>query len=883
MSKSLLILLLAALCGPLARPQVNPLVNIKGHIIDKDSQQPLMDAIVTLLNAKDSSRITAAFSDRNGAFILHAYPGAYLLHIAYIGYRQYQQLLSITNESQKDVGTISLQKTGVTLGIVEIVEQRVPIVVKKDTLEFNADYYKPRQNAVVEQLLKKIPGIEIDKEGNIKVNGQSAKSIMVNGQPFFGSSPTLASRNLLADLIDKIQLIDQRPYQAEFSGVNDGQTGKIINITTKKENNNKFTGRLLGGYGTNDRYAAAGNLNRFGEHALSLIGQSNNANSAHENGVAIGGFGITKASMGGINYNTTINGVLKISSSTYINYSNVIQKHQVQRQNLLPDTTYYYNQNADNNNSTANYVANTHIEYQPDTSQRMVLSMSINHTKENNSQLSAYESLGNKKQPVNNGSTLLTNNGTSSLAGALASYVKSFGMGRALKISLVGHYRTAPHLQFNRSTNRFFTPNGSVQSDSLNQYSATNNRSYDIRLDIAYANPLYKDHFLDVIYNYSHNQDRAGKSTYDFNANIHAYNLLNDSLSNTFRNIAALHDASVTFRAQKARYYYSIGIAFQASSLRSNNISRQIVQQQQNTGIFPVVNFNYAFTDNRRLKFQYMGNLQQPDVTLLQPVPDNSDPLYIKLGNPDLKSATTHTANMEYTSIDPVSFKTTMVALSGGLTKNKIIMASWLDSLGRQVSQPLNANGAWYVNTNITNSFAIKKWQTNINATTTLAVNRDINYTNGQWGHAYNLSAGQNLSCNYAYKQLLDGTLATGINYNSISYSQQKENNINVYTWHCDFSYNLTLPWGFSLGANINYQYNTGIAAGSNVNIILLNAVIDKSVFSRKQGLIRLQGFDLLDQNKSYTRTFGVNYVEDTQTQVLPRFFMCSFIYMLKP
>ncbi|HEU4552459.1 MAG TPA: outer membrane beta-barrel protein [Chitinophaga sp.] len=882
MSKTLLILLLAALCCLNAWSQVNPPVHIKGRIIDKDSQQPLMDAVVTLLNAKDSSRVTAAFTDKNGAFTLQAHSGAYLLHVTYIGYRQRQQLLNITNESLQDIGAISLQKTGVTLGLVEIVEQRVPMVVKKDTLEFNADYYKLRQNAVVEQLLKKIPGIEIDKEGNIKVNGQPVKSILVNGQPFFGSNPTLATRNLSADLIDKIQLIDQRAYQSQFSGTNNEQTEKMINITIKKENNNKFTGRFLGGYGTDDRYAAAGNLNRFGDHALTLLGQSNNANGAHESGIPIGGYGIAKTSMGGVNYNTAVNSALKISSNAYVNYFNTTEKRQVQRQNLLPDTTYYYNQDADNGSSATNYAAGTHIEYKPDTSQRMVLSVSISRTTENNKQQSAYESLGDKKQPVNSGTTLLTGNSTRSEAGVLVSYRKRFKAGREFSASFIARYQTAPLLQFNRSLNYFFNPDGSSQSDSINQYATTGNHGYDIILNMAYAYPLYKNHFLDATYSYNRNQTTTEKNTYDFNTIAHVYNLLNDSLSNAFRNIAQVHRAGISFREQKERYDYSIGIALQLSSLRSNNISQQIVQQQT-AGIFPAAAFNYAFANNRRLKLQYSGNLQQPDITLLQPVPDNTNPLYIKLGNPDLKPAVMHAVNMSYNSVNPASFKTTMVAINATMIRNKIIMASWLDSLGRQVSKPLNANGAWFVNTNITNSFAIKKWQTNINSTTTLAVNRDINYTNGQWGHAYNLAAGQNLSCSYAYKQLLDGTLATGVSYNSVHYSQQKGNNINVYTWYCDFSYNLTLPLEFSLGANINYQHNTGIAPGNNVNIILLNATIEKSLFARKQALIRLQAFDLLSQNKGYTRTFGVNYVEDTQTQVLPRFFLCSFIYMLKP
>ncbi|WP_217605213.1 outer membrane beta-barrel protein [Chitinophaga sp. GbtcB8] len=885
MSKILLIVLFVALCSLHAWPQAISHVRVKGRIIDKETQQPLADATVALLYAKDSSRAASGFTDKNGAFALdEVQPGDYRLYITYLGYQQQLKSVTIPADTLMQLGSIALQKTGVTLGMVEIVEVRMPMVVKKDTLEFNADYYKTRENAEMEELLKKLPGVEITPDGTIKVNGETVKRILVDGKPFFGDDPKLATRNLPADMIDKIQLVDRKSDQAQFSGAADGKTEKTVNITIKEEKKNSFLGRAMGGYGTDERFALNGNLNRFGDQQLSFLGGGNNVNGSQENGMQIGGNGITRIWNAGANYSTVIGSALKLSGSYYMNDMHTDNERISTRQNLLPDTTYYYNQQTHSLSNGSSHTSDLRVEYRPDTLHTVIASINANYVKNNDSQENVFESLSGQKQLINSGNIYNENTSASPNITTNLFFGKRFKRtGRTFSTNIQASFNTNKQQQFNSSNDLFMQPDGEMFRDTINQRNDINNRNQVISFNFTYTEPLYKDHFLDAVYTYNRSMTSADKLAYDYNAAKGAYDRPNDSLSNSFKNTFVLQHSSLSFRTQKAKYDYSIGVLMQLSNLYNNNISGHNKLWKNTNSFFPVAVFNYAFSSNHRLRLQYNGSTQPPDVNLLQPVPNNNNPLYIQLGNPDLKPTVMHSFNVGYNTFNPGTFQGMNFNASAVLFTNKIITASRLDSLGRQVSQPLNANGVYNLGVNITNAFRLKKIHTDINTNTMIAFNRDINYTNDQPGDVKNLYVSQHISFNYNYERLLDLAFRTGINYNGARYSLQKGSNIDLYSYTAALSGNIILPIGFSIGGNVNYQHNAGITAAYNQNVTMVNAYIARSVFRRKTGLMKLQGFDLLNQNHAVMRTYGTNYIEDMQATVLQRFFMLSFTCFLKP
>jgi len=880
-------MIIVTLCALQARPQTQPTVRVKGRIADKDSQQPLADATVSLLRTQDSSRVVAAFTDATGAFSLDGVKeGSYQLYITFLGYQPLLHPVAVrSSDTLVDLGVISVQGTGVSLKTVEIVQVRAPMVIKRDTLEFNAEHYKTRENAVMEELLQKLPGVQVEKDGSIKINGQPVKRILVNGKPFFGDDPKMATRNLPADMIDKIQLVDKKSDQAQFSGIDDGKKEKAINITIRKDKKGMFLGQVSGGYGTDARFAGKGHLSRFSDgEQLSVLAEGSNINGYQEGQTRLnGGNGVIRNWRGGVNYSRDVSQKLKVSVSTMVNDSRTENERTVARQNLLPDTTYYYNQQTHSADNNTFYNFDMRTEYKPDTLHIINVSGGFSYSRSKSDWESFYESLSGKQELVNRGELQNTS------AGNLPSFNINVLLGkkfkkkdRAASVNFSFYGNKSEQENFNRSHNVFFQNNGEVLADTINQRSNAGNHNSAIQLSATYTEPVFKDRFIDLLYIYSGNAMQSDKLTYDYNPARKIYDQLNDSLTNLFRNNYSFHLASLSFRTRKKKYEYSLGAYVRFSDLDNNNISQNSQIRQSVFNIFPMANMSYTFTNNKRLQFYYSGSAMQPDLLQMQPVPDNSNPLYIKLGNPDLKLAVVHNFNMWYNAFNAVTMHGFSTSANLSIFPNKIVNANWFDSLGRQVSQPLNVSGAYNFNINVTNALPLKKEGAAINTNTAFLVNRDINFINGVKGAVQNYNIVQELIFNYANKSAMNLSTRASVLWNGVRYSTQKSNNSNFFSYYLSADISIELPAGFAIGSNADYILNTGRTEGYNQSAVLLNAFISKSLFRNKKGGIKLQGFDLLSQNLSITRNVGENYIEDVQARILKRFFLVSFSYYLK-
>ena len=886
MRKTLLIVIIVTLCALQAWTQTLPTVRVKGRITDKDSQQPLADATVALLSAKDSSRITGGFTDAKGVFSLDGVKeGSYKLYITFLGYQPVLHPVTVaSSDTLVDLGAIPLQGTGVSLRTVEIIQVRTPMVVKRDTLEFNAEYYKTRENAVMEELLRKLPGVQIEKDGTIKVNGQAVKRILVNGKPFFGDDPKMATRNLPADMIDKIQLIDKKSDQSEFSGVDDGKKEKAINITIRKDKKGAFLGQISAGYGTDERFAGSGHLSRFSDgEQLTFLGNGNNINGYQEGQTRlIGGSGIARNWNGGVNYSKDISQQLKVSGSYAIGDYRTENDTKVARQNLLPDTTYYYNQDNHSKDNSTYHIFNVLTEYKPDSTYTIAVSGSFSYGKTKNTLGNQYESLNSGRELVNKGTIQNTGSGSSPVYSINVLIGKKFKKkGRAVSANFGFYGSNNDQENFNRSENLFFQSNGEVHGDTINQRKNSGNDNRVARLSVTYTEPIFKDRFLDVLYVYSRTGMFSEQLTYDYNAAGKVYDRINDSLSNSFRNNYSFHLTSLSIRTRKQKYEYSLGAYIQLSELNSDNVSRNSRIHQSLVNFFPMATLSYTFSSSKRLQFSYNGSPQQPSLAQLQPVPDNSNPLYVQLGNPDLKPALVHNFNAWYNAFNASTLYGLSLSANFSLYPDKIVNTNWFDSLGKQVSKPVNMSGAYNFSVNVVNSLPLKKQVTSINTNTAFFAGRDINFINGVKGYMRNFSISQELVFNYA-KDIFNLTAQGSVVWNGVRYAIQKENNSNYFNYNLSSIFSINLPLGFTFGGNADYLLNAGRTEGYNQQAILLNAFISKSLFQHKQASIKLQGFDLLSQNLSIARNVGENYIEDVQGRILKRFFLISFTYYLK-
>ncbi|GAA0536594.1 outer membrane beta-barrel protein [Chitinophaga japonensis] len=855
---------------------------MKGQIRDKHSKVPLPGATVVLLNDRDSSLVASVLTTKDGVFnIERLQVGSYRLHITYLGYRSIRESIEINvPKIPVDMGTIYMEKTGLTLATVEI---KSPIIVKRDTLEFDASYFPTRENAIIEELLKKLPGVFVDRDGTIRMQGETIKRILIDGRPFFEDDPTMATKNLTADIIDKIQLIDEKSKEAQFTGISDGNDEKVINLIIKKDRKKGLIGGITVGYGTDDRFAISANVNRFGDnHQVSFIGKGNNTNDIQDGKDTRNSSGITRQWNGALNYNTDFGSNLKLHSSYSLNNSRKDNRQNSIKHNFFSDTSWYYNQYLRSVDNGTNHSFNIRMEYQIDTMQMLEIMTNINYILGSNLQENDYETLNSKQDQINSGTTYISGESRNPDFFTSITYRKKLRKaGQTISTGMNFGYGSHAEEIFNISTNSFLNPDGDSFVDSLNQRTKYDNRHRVFQYHITYTEPVIKSSILRLSYLFTKDYSVPEKLSYDFNASKGEYDHLNDSLSNSFKNSTDFHFASASIHTLKTKYDYSLGLNMLYSNMGNKNISLRSNLIKHTSNFYPTVSFNYSFTKTKKLRLNYSADIQAPSINDLQPVLDNRNPLYIKLGNPDLKPGRADNLSVTFNDFNPGNMRSLSANINASVISNKIVPANWLDSLGRQVSQPRNLDGAWNISLNIDNGLYLKHLQTNIKSSTSFTFNRNVNLINGLKGYINDLSISQTLFFSYNHKELFDLTARTNAQYSIVKYSMQNNSNNNSLSYAFSFTGNINLPYGFTVGSIADYTMNIGRAEGFNMNIMMINAFVSKSFFSNKKGLLKFQGFDLLKQNISITRNIGDNYYEDVRTNALQRFFMLSFSYFL--
>jgi len=903
---------------------------IKGLLTDSSATHPLPDATVALLNGRDSSLASTAFTDQKGAFSFAGVaPGSYRVYITFLGYKPVFKSITVpTDQPVVDMGTIQLKGKGLLLNEVEIIQEVPPVVVKQDTLEFNAGSFKTRENSVVEDLLKKLPGVTVDKDGTITAQGETVKRVLVDGKPFFSDDPKLATKNLPADIIDKIQLIDRKSDQAQFTGIDDGNTEKAINITIKKDKKKGIFGRASAGYGDNDRFAVNASLNSFKDNRqLSFLGSGNNVNNlgytfndvfsfngnsggggggggggraggggrgaAQSTISSLGGnspTGITRNWNAGFNYNQDLNSKVKINASYFINDTRTETKRTSNRQTFLSDTTYYYNQQSGSVSNNNNHRVNMRVEYQIDSMHSLIVTPTFSYTKGSSNSLNTYQSLDENKVQTIDGVSNNRSQATSPNFNTTALFRKKFHkIGRSLSANFSFGYNTTDRQNYFKTTDTHLaTDSTDAFHTGYDRMTNADNMGRNLGVRLTYTEPLMKDRFLELSYALNNNYSNSKNLTYDVNGDNGKYDKLNDSLSNIFENTFTTQQAGIDIRTQKLKYDYTFGLNVQFASLLNDNVSRKTQINQHTVNFYPSASFNYNFQRGKRLRFRYNGSTSQPTVTQLQPLPDLTSSLYVQQGNPDLKPSFSHNINMGYNVFNNSTFRGFFTGLNASMVSNKIVNANRVDTSGKQYTKPINSSGAYNVSAYAVNSIPIKKLNTSISLNASANFGRDVSFTGSNTSFdrlkksfTRNFGLTQGVSFNYTYKELFDFSTSANINYSGARYDIQPANNTNYFNYAFSFDYNVNLPLGIIIGSDITYTLNAGRAEGYNVDVTMLNAFISKSVFKNKRGQIKLTGYDLLHQNVSISRNTGENYIEDVNNMVLQRYFMISFTYFI--
>ncbi|HEY9261255.1 outer membrane beta-barrel protein [Chitinophaga sp.] len=434
--------------------------------------------------------------------------------------------------------------------------------------------------------------------------------------------------------------------------------------------------------------------------------------------------------------------------------------------------------------------------------------------------------------------------------------------------------------KFAISQNAYFSASGESSGDTLNQHFNTNSQSQKALFYINYTEPIKESGFLTFFIGMDQTNELYDKSAFSYNTANGLYDKYIDSMSNTFKNISTQHCERISWYAQKNKVNYTIALSSLSYSI-SNSPLNQSKISLHGTILLPSFYFNYSISNNKQLRLRYSKTAQFPDITQLQPIPDVSDPLNLKLGNLSLKPGSSHGFSLSYNTFDAISLRTLYLSISSNVNNNQIINDTKTDSIGRQVTQPFNHSGGYYVSLDFSRGLPFKKRSNSINLATKYILQRSINYVNGNKNMNDKLSIAQSISYNSEQIKLFDYMISANVNYNNLHYSNPSNTTTSYLAYGASYNGNLNLPFGITISTFLRYSYASGLPVAYNNNIWILNASISKTLFQHKQGMITFQGIDLLKQNKSITRKVEVNYIEDIQTNTLDPFFLLKFSYFL--
>lgn len=918
---------------------------IRGRLADTTSSQVLQQATVNVM-AGDASIVAHGLTDSTGHFVLRNIPvGKYKLQVMFTGYDTRYQEFSITKDALAlDAGTIYMQLQAGTLAAVVV--QAPPIIIKKDTTEYNAQMFNVKPNATAQDLLTKLPGMDVAKDGSIKAQGETVQRVLVNGKRFFGDDPKTATQNLPSDVIEKIQVFDDQSDQSKFTGFDDGNRVKTINIITKQNMRKGYFGRAIVGGGVEATdgkglFDAAGNVSRFnGDQQVTLIAQANNTNkqnftvqdilgsggsggggrSGYAGGIGgaaggnFGGAGGNRAGNGGglsTGFSNSSNGIVttlatglnyrdnwgkktQISGSYF--YNNLLtEKEQASNtENFIKgDSSIFNNQGTNSRNRSINQRLNLNIESDFDSSNSMVIRPNVSYQQTAGSATTTTNTSRGTSVPISSSyaHTNTNNHGYNGSADVLFRH-KFAKKGRTFSID-VNFGGTQNDGSGNNYSTSLYHLKANDSTSLIDQQYITKSNSKNISTTLSYTEPIGKKSILEFNYNYTYTNSNADRYTYNYDSASKTFSIPDSLLTNTYENSYYSNRGTISYRFQTTNVNFSIGSGVQFGNLTSNNTSKNLELTQHYTNLYPSANLTYKISRSTTLRFNYSGRTSQPTAQQLQPVIDNSDPLNIRIGNPNLKQSFTNSFRLLLISFNNQNFHNMFASINANFVSNNIVNSTITNVVtGVDSIRPVNLNGTYNLNAFFNYGFPLKKPKANLNFTTNLSDTRGVSLfdTTGSIQHlnsgttnfTTNYTIGETVKFTTNLKSGFDMNFSASPTYNIARYTQSPSQNLEYFSLALSTDFTLYSKNGWIFSPDFTYTYYGGRAQGYNTSIPLLNVGVAKQFLKNKAGELRLSVFDLLNQNKSIQRNVTENYVQDIQTKTLTRYFLLTFTYNLR-
>lgn len=897
MKKTLLIVFLLVFA-----PAAALAFNITGRVID-DAGEPMMRATVRLLSSRDSSVAKGALTNDNGAFrLIDVAAGRYILETSYTGYAPVHKTVTMGKKNVA-LGNITLSEDAIMLKGTTVVGVRPAVKVMEDTVEFTADSYKVQPNAVVEDLLKRLPGVEVDSEGKITANGKEVTKILIDGKEFFSDDPKVASKNLPVNMVEKLQVVDRKSDLARLTGVDDGEEETVINLTVKKNMQNGWFGNAEAGYGTDSRYKGSFNVNRFWNgNQITILGGINNVNDLGftDGGSRFRRFGGTKgintSKVLGINFNVGNDEIFRIGGD--IMYSNSSRRTQTrqERQYLFADSTSYQSSQKTAKDKGHNLRADFRLQWKPDSFNTLEFrpNISLNYNDAFSSSTSETNAGDALRTPVTRSINRSSSSGHSFEFGGRLIFSHLFRSRPGRRLSVMLNYSTANVRETSEtySWNKFFLLDDDV--DLYDQYADDHTWNNRVQSRLTWTEPIgnvRNGHFLEAAYSFSYRWNNADKLTYDHPVEfpdgtggepaIGSELIFNTDLSNRFRNGYMNQEIRLGYKHVSKTQNLNVGLSVVPQSSRSENLidDAKSIPTRSVWNFAPFLRYRWKVSKTRSLNIRYQGRSSQPSMTQLQPVADMSDPLNIIVGNPNLDPSFTHNVNIRFQDFNSEAQRSIMAMLMAQVTQNSIISRTSFDhTTGGRTTTYENINGVWNLRAMNLISLPLHNRSFSFTNHLMLSYNHSVGFNNELRNNSSNLNV--SLSPGLAFRpDNLSLELRPNYRLQYVTNSVQTAANRTVHTYGGSFYGQYYAPFGLVLATDLNYRATSGYSSGYDTRQWIWNASIAYQFLRNRSATVTVSAYDILNQTSQISRTVTANYIDDTWTNSLGRYVMVSFAY----
>ncbi len=887
-------------------PMMSRAAIINGVLVDSQDTTELIEATVKLLMAnKDSTMVKGTTTDLNGVFnIKGVKAGKYLLRFSYLGYNDVIKHVTVGEDGRDvNIGVVKMDPNTIMLKEAVVVGVKSPITVKEDTIEFNADTYKTQANAVVEDLLKRLPGVEIGSDGKITANGKEVKKILIDGKEFFSDDPTVASKNIPAEMINKLQVIDRKSDLARLTGVDDGEDETVINLTVKKGMNNGWFGTVNAGYGTDDRYAGNVMINHFRDgNQFTILGGGNNTNNLGFGDGASGRFqrwggdrGVTSSQYAGINFNvgSKEDEHFRVGGDIMYSHSDRDTRTSTARQYLLQDSTSYEDSYTAARDKSHNLRGDFRLKWEVDSNNTIEFrpNFSFNFNKSERGDTSSLVAGDAARTAVNRSLSNFFNDGKSYEWGARLIYNHKVASHPGRSQSLMLNYR---YSKVNEDADTY-TDNTYYLLPDKNQLidQTANNRrkTHSVTGRISWTEPIgdvKNARFLELSYRGNYRYTTSDKMVYDNerDGSWPAGTIIdaewNEGLSNSFRNTFFNQEISAGFRQVRKAYNLNVGLSVNSAMSKSKDLinSARDIAARWAWSVAPYARFRYKFTETRNLNFFYRMRANQPSITQLQPVADESNPKNIIIGNPELKPTFNHNINLRFGDFAQGAQRSIMAMMNVDFAQNSIVSDVTTDELtGGRITSYTNVGGVWSAMAMNMLSFpfgASKVWYFTSHMFTRYGVTKSV--TNGVENRSNTWFI--NYSPGLAFRNsVFDIELRPRYSFQNTTTSVLKSNARNIHTWGGMFDGTYSAPFGLVISTDLRYSTTSGYSDGYNTDQWIWNGSIAYQFLKEKQAALTISVYDILGQRKNIYRNVTGDYIEDVYYNSLGRYGMLTFTY----